>query len=176
MVFLDPVTPSKVIVSTDETCRQIDGQTIFFFSWVLGHSTIVFPSRGKDFALDGQNTFSFYILRMWWESKNYYYIIYIIIVVMKKTLFHWLEKSLKTLNKTNKIIFNNIAEHVPKNKYSTFIRSGVFRYGFSFRDKFLLYIPGEDLCEVPSRYPSGHATIPWQHKSGPKVHRERGTK
>ena len=77
---LDPLTPSKVIVSTWKvhvcTSRQTDRQTDvnFFFGLfsLLRHKNYEHLSKGENFFFHScdYNTFSFYILRMWWESKK----------------------------------------------------------------------------------------------------------
>ena len=78
---LDPLTPSKVIVYTSKvhvradrrTDRQTDGN---FFVLVLSSKTYkkwtLIERRQFFFFFHScdYNTFSFYILRMWWESKN----------------------------------------------------------------------------------------------------------
>ena len=79
---LDPLTLSKVIVSTwkvhvrtyIQTSRQTDRQTEIFFGLfcLLRHKNHKHLSKGANFFFHScdYNTFSFYILRMWWESKN----------------------------------------------------------------------------------------------------------
>ena len=94
---MDPLTPSKVIVSTArihvrlyipwillrgtyvrtarQPDRQIDRHTEIFFCLfcVLWHRKHEHSSKGENFFLFhlcDYNTFSFYILRMWWESKK----------------------------------------------------------------------------------------------------------
>ena len=78
---LDPLTPSKVIVSTwkvhvrtyIQTDRQTDGN---FFWLVLSSKTYkswTFVKRREFFFFYHScdyNTYSFYILRMWWKSKK----------------------------------------------------------------------------------------------------------
>ena len=77
--FLDPLTPSKVIVSTWKvhvrTYIQTSRQTVrrIFFWLVLSSKTYkswTFVKRRVFFYSYDYNTFSFYILRMWWESKK----------------------------------------------------------------------------------------------------------
>ena len=81
---LDPLTPSKVIVSTwkvhvrtySQTDRRTDGQTDGnFCCLVLSSKTYkswTFVKRREFFVFHScdYNTFSFYILRTWWESKK----------------------------------------------------------------------------------------------------------
>ena len=57
------------------TSRQTDGRTdgIFFgLFYLLRHKNHKHLSKGENFFFHScyYNTFSFYILRMWWESKN----------------------------------------------------------------------------------------------------------
>ena len=80
---LDSLTPSKVIVSTwkvhirtyIQTDRRTDGQTEIFLVlfWLLRHKNHKHLSKGEIFFFHScdYNTFSFYILLMWWESKKY---------------------------------------------------------------------------------------------------------
>ena len=76
--FLELLTPSKVIVSTWKvrvrTYIQTDRQTEIFFGLfcLLKHKNHKHLSKGQNlfFHSCDYNTFSFYILRMWWESKN----------------------------------------------------------------------------------------------------------
>ena len=74
---LDPLTPSKVIVSTWKvhvrTYIQTSRQTEIFFGLfcLLRHKNHKHLSKGENFFFHScdYNTFSFYILRMWWESN-----------------------------------------------------------------------------------------------------------
>ena len=68
----NPMTPSKVFLFTDDTYRQTDKRIFSFFFCVLGHpnmNVISIKRRGLISSIN-YNTFSFYKLRMWWESKN----------------------------------------------------------------------------------------------------------
>ena len=79
---LDPLTPSKVIVSTwkvhvrtyIQTSRHPDRQTDIFFGLfcLLRHKNHKNLSKGENFFFHScdYNTFAFYILRMWWKSKK----------------------------------------------------------------------------------------------------------
>ena len=80
---LDPLTPSKVIVSTwkvhvrtyiqtdIQTDRQTDGNFfLLFLSFNIYKAWTFIKRREFFFHSCDYNTFSFYILRMWWESKN----------------------------------------------------------------------------------------------------------
>ena len=75
---LDLLTPSKVIVSTWKvhvrTYIQTDRQTEIFFCLfcLLRDKNHEHLSKGKNFFSHScdYNTFSFYILRMWWKSKK----------------------------------------------------------------------------------------------------------
>ena len=71
---LDPLIPSKVIVSTAKVHVQTDRRN-FFLLLVLSsktYKTWTFVKRREIFFFHScdYNTFSFYILRMRWESKN----------------------------------------------------------------------------------------------------------
>ena len=75
---LDPLTPSKDCGSTDKvhvsTARQTHRQTDIFFCLfcLLRHTKHEHLSKGENFVFHScyYNTFSFYILRMRWESKK----------------------------------------------------------------------------------------------------------
>ena len=75
---LDPLTPSKVIVSTWKvhvrTYIQTSRQTEIFLGLfcLLRHTNHEHLSKGENFFFHSCdcNTFSFYRLRMWWISKK----------------------------------------------------------------------------------------------------------
>ena len=105
--WLDPLTPSKFIVSTSKvhvrTARQPDKQTDEYFFFLFcrlrytKHENLSTAENFFFFHTCDYNTFSFYILRMWWENKN--------VIVLSGAVF---KKSYRIffLKKTNNRISN----------------------------------------------------------------------
>ena len=78
---LEPLLLQKLLCPHEKstyvhTSRQTDRQTEIFFGLccLLRHKNHKYLSKGENFLFFHScdyNTFSFYILRMWWESKKY---------------------------------------------------------------------------------------------------------